>query len=724
VIVSTAAHGGVDPTDGVDPSAPAATPGAGTGTVSGRPAQGEPLRAEPPQEEVPRRLRQLEPTASLALAGHALAVSTVSSPRWQPVIWSAAAVLVVLGLAGLAGARSIAAVVLRGGSVLALGFLLQSLRADTSGYFLLWFFVLVSVYPLVLPRRMAVLVPIATPLGYLALVPLHAVDGSVGIAVLRALSLALIGVFVYAAAAAYRDAAASQDATRALLDTFLSAAPVGLAYWDADGRFRRVNRAFAELSDAPVADHLGRRPAEVEGLPALLGTTVDRVLAEGRAVFDVDLTEGEREWNSGFYPVRSSRGIAGVGAVLIEMTHVRAGARRLARSEAKAQAALTTLQTALLPADVTSHGGVAVAARYRAAGRHDQVGGDWYDTIPLPAGGLALVIGDVEGHDLTAASVMGLVRGAVRSYAIDGHPPSIVLQRVGAFLLSAGIERLVTMAYVQLYPGDTVATIAVGGHPAPLVVPHDGAAPWVLDLPAGPVLGVEGLTHWEEHTVMLPRDASLVLYTDGVAAGVATDHDELARLAATVPPGEPDPVNRLADVLISASPGHDDAAVLVARVTTGPAPSLRRTFPAQPISAGIARTWLADLFGLWTTSGMLPRGTAPADQQETAQLLLTELVSNAVRHSDESFVVAVRISDRRLRVDVVDTSERMPVMRRPEAAATEGRGLRLVDVLSSAWGVDLVERGKAVWFELNLGGTDEPVDVDRLLAALDDPGPF
>jgi hypothetical protein len=149
----------------------------------------------------------------------------------------------------------------------------------------------------------------------------------------------------------------------------------------------------------------------------------------------------------------------------------------LDRSEqllAAATTTATTLQAALLPHRLATPDGIATAARYRAAGAYADIGGDWYDTVPLPSGGVALVIGDVEGHDLVAASLMGLVRAAVRSYALEGHAPSVVLERVNRFLATTGTERLVTMAYVEVYPDDRLLTVALAGHPAPLLLPDDG----------------------------------------------------------------------------------------------------------------------------------------------------------------------------------------------------------------------------------------------------------
>ena len=193
-----------------------------------------------------------------------------------------------------------------------------------------------------------------------------------------------------------------------------------------------------------------------------------------------------------------------------------------------------------------------------------------------------------------------------------------------------------------------------------------------------------------------------MLYTDGLVDFPEAADNELDRVMRRAARLVDNPVSLVAEALVSAAPAYDDAAVLVARVSAARISPAQRTFPAQPISAGIARTWVSDLFDLWTS----PADAVPVtdDQRDTAALLLTELVSNAVRHSDQSFRAQVELTDRRLRVEVEDTSERMPVLRQPEAAATEGRGLRLVDTLATSWGAQLEEQGKVVWFEMDLDG--------------------
>ena len=407
-----------------------------------------------------------------------------------------------------------------------------------------------------------------------------------------------------------------------------------------------------------------------------------------------------------------------VGALLAWAVALTVAERDVARarvaSERAAQEALTTLQRALLPSGVTAAGDVRIASRYRAAGSLHRIGGDWYDTTTLPSGGTAMVIGDVEGHDLQAASVMGLVRGAVRSYALEGHSPAGVLDRVSTFLISAGCDRLVTMVYVEIYAGGTMATFAVAGHPSPLIVPPDGPAGSVR-VRSGPILGVDGVGQWEEQTVRLPCDGVLVLYTDGLVDFPSASVDQagqLLDLATTVGSGD---LERLADTLIASASAYDDAAVLVARLPSRSAPVLERSFPAQPSSAGVARVWLGDVLDILRADGLLPE--AGAETLGVAQLLLTELVSNAVRYSERPVLVRLHPDGGRLCVDVEDTSERMPVLRHPEDAAAEGRGLRLVDGLADDWGVRLVDRGKIVWFALAcIGGEGRHVEAGRTVA--------
>lgn len=287
---------------------------------------------DPRSTSVPLRLAILEPLTCLALAVHALAVQVVAADGWVSAINGAAAILVVLGAAGLLGWHGPLSVTVRAGAILVLGYLLMARNDDVSGYFLLWYFVLVAVYPLVLPRETSRLVAVLVPVAYLALLPLAAADGPAPVALVRALSLALIAVFVHIAAMSYRAAVADRDSALALLDTYADATPVGLGLWDLGLRYRGLNAALAELTSLPVADHLGRTVPDVAPAFPALALNLHRVLQSGQPVQEVELMTAERTWTSSYFPVRFGGTIVGVGAVVIDVTARREAARALAHS--------------------------------------------------------------------------------------------------------------------------------------------------------------------------------------------------------------------------------------------------------------------------------------------------------------------------------------------------------------------------------------------------------
>lgn len=461
-------------------------------------------------------------------------------------------------------------------------------------------------------------------------------------------------------------------------------------------------------------------------------------VSQSLAVYDVLLNAfgGERFtalWWASLSLRVATYGVLAVASVLSLLAHLRRVERyasaELDRREGQLQQSLgavrqllddateasTTLQEQLLPRKLSPPSTVEIAVRYAGAGPDKQIGGEWYDAITLPDGGLALVIGDVEGHDLAAAAVMGQVRAAVNSYALEGHPPSILLNRVNRFLLGSGIERYVALVYVQLYPGDRLMTIAVAGNPPPLVVPHDGTRPTSVPVDVGPPLGLH-MDQWYERTMMLSQAADLALFTDGVYAKSPWEDDgePFPHLLPTSSTNSPASLEQLADALVS-TVTDDDAAVLVARILVGRQTAAERALPVRPISAPIARIWLTDLVDVWVAEGDLVDSPNLRDRVDTAVLLMTELVSNALRHGEDTIRVCLELTGSSLRVDVVDTSHRMPARQVLGETETSGRGLPLVEGLSDSWGIDVQDRGKSVWFCVDLAGT--PPDEEELLAA-------
>ncbi len=268
-----------------------------------------------------------------------------------------------------------------------------------------------------------------------------------------------------------------------------------------------------------------------------------------------------------------------------------------ARDFDEQRTAALAFQRNLLPTDLRPIPGLEIVARYSAAARGSEVGGDWYDVLELPRGGTGLVIGDVEGHDVAAAALMGQVRSVVRAFAQEGHSPAQVAERVDRFLHKSGATRLVTMLYLQLFPKTRLLTsVRVGHPPALMIAPGERARE--LPGPTGPPFGVhdgEGVAGsrppWREGSARLPEGATLALFTDGLVEEPGSNLDEgLGRLARTLDelselisgrpvrdganPGRTKPrvsLEKVADLAITNTlpPGdrRDDLALLLVRLT-------------------------------------------------------------------------------------------------------------------------------------------------------------
>jgi serine phosphatase RsbU (regulator of sigma subunit)/anti-sigma regulatory factor (Ser/Thr protein kinase) len=363
------------------------------------------------------------------------------------------------------------------------------------------------------------------------------------------------------------------------------------------------------------------------------------------------------------------------------------------------------LQRVLLPRRVPPVSGVSTAVRYLPAGSGLQIGGDWYDVVPLPGGHVGLVIGDVQGHDVHAAGVMGQLRIALRAYAAEGHPPAAVMARASRFLadLDTGYFATCTYAEVNVNYGAVYAVRA--GHLDPIVLRADGTAA-VQPVAGGLPLGIAPEEEYPVTRFTLDPGELLVLCTDGLVESRTMDVDTgMERLRALVaeacpPTGERD-LEALADRIEAAADIHerdDDIALLLLRwdgLSAGrPSHQLRRRV-AQADLARIAdvRAELRDAVRRWGVGGLA----------DTVELLASELLTNALVHTDRDAMLTARLYDAsggRLRVEVEDESDQWPKRRTPGEQASSGRGLLLVEALADDWGVEPRGSGKRLWFEL------------------------
>jgi anti-sigma regulatory factor (Ser/Thr protein kinase) len=377
-------------------------------------------------------------------------------------------------------------------------------------------------------------------------------------------------------------------------------------------------------------------------------------------------------------------------------------ARRYTREHATALA----LQNSLLQQRRPVVSAVDVATRYRPA--QSGVGGDWFDVIRLSGSRVGLVVGDVVGHGIHAAATMGRLRTAVRTLADIDLEPEELLTRLDDVVtrlaaedeLSAGGEAgdlSATCLYAVYDPVSRRCTLARAGHPVPAVVDPGGSVEF-LDLPAGPPLGLGGLP-FEETEIELPEGSLLVLYTDGliesrqrdIDAGLTEMRKVLTEVHAEreVPPSLETVCDRLVGDLLPDRAG-DDAAVLVARTRAlTPDKIACWDLPAQPSVVGRARAGAAEQLAIWGLK----------DITFTTELLVSELVTNAIRHAQPPIQLRL-IWDGALSVEVSDTSSTAPHLRRADRYDEDGRGLMLVAQLADRWGTRHARTGKTIWAQI------------------------
>jgi phosphoserine phosphatase RsbU/P len=229
------------------------------------------------------------------------------------------------------------------------------------------------------------------------------------------------------------------------------------------------------------------------------------------------------------------------------------------------RAAASMLQASLLPAHLPTVPGWALAARY-VPGAESGVGGDWYDVFTLPDGRLGLVIGDVVGHGLVAAVVMGRLRSALRAYALEFPDPADVLGKLDRKASHFEHNTMATVGYAVIDTADNRVQVALAGHLPPLIAVPDRPA-FYADIPVGPPAGQHlAIDGRRSASLELPAGALLTLFTDGLVErrDVLID-DRLEQLRSIVVPAPPETVAaRIMATMVGTRPASDDIAVLVA----------------------------------------------------------------------------------------------------------------------------------------------------------------
>jgi serine phosphatase RsbU (regulator of sigma subunit)/anti-sigma regulatory factor (Ser/Thr protein kinase) len=489
---------------------------------------------------------------------------------------------------------------------------------------------------------------------------------------------------------------------RAILGEIVSRAPAAIALlWGPEHRIRLVNDRWRETF--PGGEALGRTIAEAVPEASVVAPLADRVFTTGEPLRGTDMPfpaggppalGGYRYFTFTMSPVPGAAG--GCGGVLVLGVETTAEVRRrrdLERELAAERGIADVLQRSLLPAGLPELPGLALAARY-VPGVGAQVGGDWYDVISLGGDRVGLAIGDVTGCGVEAASAMGQLRHALRGYALEGHPPAGVLERLDHLLEHQ--DQMATALYAVLEVSTGCLVFASAGHPPALVVAGDGPAAY-LSGPRHAPLGTRLTSTYEQSATTLAPGATLLLYTDGLVEERGRPiQDGLERLREAAGRGPADPELLCDQILATMQPGgsgHDDAALLVLRTVPLSPDRFRLQFPARPAVLSMLRPmlrrWLDDA------------GASPDEAHEIV-IACNEACTNAIEH-------AYALASGGLEVEAANQGGEITIAVRdrgrwrPPRGLHRGHGLVLIRALIDDLRVERTARGTEVHLRRRLG---------------------
>lgn len=337
------------------------------------------------------------------------------------------------------------------------------------------------------------------------------------------------------------------------------------------------------------------------------------------------------------------------------------------------------LQNSLLPENLPELPGVELAARYVSGTAGVEVGGDWYDVIPLGDRRVGLVIGDVAGRGIPAASAMGQLRIALRAYAFEDPSPAEVVERVNKLAGTLPNGDMATLIYLVFDPRTGAVEMVHAGHPPALVRSSDGSTAYASASPGQPI-GVLSRPRYEPATVSLAPGSALLLYTDGLVErrgeAITAGLTRLADAVSSGPSGADELCDHIIDHILSDQERPDDVAMLVLGISDSPE-RVELTLPAEATSVPVARHAVARL---------LERAHAgPRDRQAVA-VAVSEATANVVEHA-----YGPRVAAFELKADLEGEVVRITVRdfgrwRRPRGEH-RGRGMNLMEA-----SMDLVER--------------------------------
>jgi serine phosphatase RsbU (regulator of sigma subunit)/anti-sigma regulatory factor (Ser/Thr protein kinase) len=437
---------------------------------------------------------------------------------------------------------------------------------------------------------------------------------------------------------------------------------------------------------------------------AWVRTPVSRLIA-GRSMLLLPLLAGEAQL--GFFVCTRNIGFHRFDAYDAEIGMEFAGRAALfmdsARRYSRERATALTLQRSMLPTGLSHPASVEVRHRYLPASKLIEVGGDWYESIALPGGRVALVVGDVAGHGVRAAVTMGRLRTAIKTLAMLELPAAETLQRLDDLMHELGeLEpHFATCVYAIYDTVDGTCEVASAGHLPPLLVRPDGNSEF-LDVSPAPPLGI-GASPIASRTLQIEDGSLLVMYTDGLVEKRTEDIDlGLAGLKEIFGPGRSaaplDDLCRRTLAGVYDDHQRDDIAILIARLSRiGTDRHVSWNLTPKLTAARRARSLIRRPLRQWGLAELIP----------AAELVVSELVTNAVRYAQSKISLRL-VLEGGLFCEVLDDSAAAPRLRQAADDDERGRGLQVVSQVAQRWGTRRTGTGKVVWCELGVPSVHHP----------------
>ena len=479
-----------------------------------------------------------------------------------------------------------------------------------------------------------------------------------------------------------------------LIRNAFEAAPSGMALCDLDGTVLRANAALIALAGPDVT--------ELDGLFSTRDATrLDGLLQAARQ----DNAPERETWDAQALDAEGVPMPVTLTATVVRDVHEEPIQLLVALQDERDRLVATTLQRALLPERLPQVPGVSVAAHVSPGGHGTTVGGDWYDAIALTGGRLGVVVGDVAGRGVEAAARMGELRSVARAYALEGHDPVALVERMNGYHAALGADLMTTLLYAVLEIDSGRLRVVNAGHPPPMIV-DPGERPRLIE-GVGPPLGVLDTWRYEERVVDLERGALALLYTDGLVERRGEPLDVgLGRLRAALAADSSDITTMCGRLVhaMEAGSAHDDVTLVAVRTEHVLGPQARLKLGPDPESLALLRRVLHR----W-----LDEAGAERDEANELVMAANEAWQNAIEHGTGFARTTVDVELEQRGEEVVLTVRDAGRREKDPSDPDRGRGIELMRALAEEVTLELGPNGSTVSLRRRLR---HPAPVPRAAA--------